>query len=53
MTTKRKGDAVSTGWCITGYHDLCDSFYMKQSYAEDCACTHHAKTDTAKKPTKK
>ncbi len=37
--TKRPTGELPSGWCMTGYHDECRDFYMKQPYARECPCS--------------
>ncbi len=54
MTTKRNGDSVPSGWCLTGHHEMCDEFFMPKPYAQErgCSCKHH-ETKVDKKTKKK
>ena len=40
---------------MTGHHEECDNFYMKQSYAQEkgCSCKHHNTTKKVDKKTAK
>jgi hypothetical protein len=36
-----KGDIAPSGWCMTGTHDECANFYLKQPYNRGCVCVCH------------